>query len=95
MVPSSLYLGFAASIIWVGQVGHISAESNLYDSLACFPSHICSFARGHISLLLLTVTQMITICLKEQLLDNLMDCFGGCLPVTRCSIYHLTEKSSY
>lgn len=89
MVPTSLYLGFAASIIWVGQVEHISYS---FYGLGCgfnlrfFLLTLVIFVRVHTSLLLLVVMQMITTCTKEQLSGNSMESFGEYLHVIRCVI---------
>lgn len=93
MVPASLYLGFAASIIWVAEVRvhlliwfnypvtPVLEVINFHSTLTLFWA-----VRGHILLPLHAVMHMIATCMKELWLVNLMENSGECLPVIRWSI---------
>lgn len=99
MVPASLYLGFAASIIWVAEVWvHLLIWFNYPVTpvleVIKFLSSLTLFwtVRGHILLPLHAVMHMISTCMKELCLVNLMENFGECLPVIRCSIFAFPEN---
>jgi len=52
MVPASLYLGFCASIIWVGQVAvlfFLELYIVFHSSMLVYPSHIPIHTAGYIS----------------------------------------------
>ena len=87
MVPASLYLGFTASIIWVGQVIILLSNKVFSTHLCLVNVHTRSQCRAHILLLLPSVMQETTICPTVQLQEALMENSGVCSLAHRYKLF--------